>query len=61
MRELKRDELEREFKDRKQISDESVARLERILAEALKAMAEFSRPKVAPLWPGGPGSQGKTD
>jgi hypothetical protein len=58
MRELKRDELEREFKDRKQLSDESVARLERVLAEALKAMAEFSRPKVTPLWPGG---QGKAD
>ena len=58
MRELKRDELEREFKDRKQISDESVVRLERVLSEALKAMAEFSRPKVTPLWPGG---QGKAD
>ena len=58
MRELKRDDLEREFKDRKQISDESVARLERVLSEALKAMAEFSRPKVTPLWPGG---QGKAD
>jgi hypothetical protein len=43
MRELKREDLEREFKDRKQISDESVARLERILSDALKAMVEYSR------------------
>jgi len=61
MRELKREDMEREFKDRKQLSDESAARLERILAEALKAMAEYSRPKVAPFWPGVPGSQGKAD
>lgn len=52
MRELKREDLEREFKDRKQLSDESVARLERVLTEAMRAMAEFSRPKVTPVLPG---------
>lgn len=52
MREIKREDLEREFKERKQLSDESVARLERVLMEALKAIAEFSRPKVAPVIPG---------
>jgi SPFH domain / Band 7 family len=45
MRELKREDLEREFKDRKALTDESAARLERILAEALKAMGEASRPR----------------
>jgi hypothetical protein len=49
MRELKREDLEREFKDRKELSDESVGRLERVLSEALKAMAEFSRPKISPV------------
>jgi hypothetical protein len=52
MREVKREELEREFKDRKQLSDESVARLERVLSDALKAMAEYSRPKVTSTFPG---------
>ena len=53
MRELKREDLEREFKDRKNISDEAAARLERVLSEALKAMAEFSRPKLTTLSLGG--------
>ncbi len=61
MRELKRDDLEREFKDRKQVTDESVARLERVLSEALKAMAEFSRPKITSAFPGFTGGSGKAD
>ena len=52
MREVKREDLEREFKDRKQLSDESVARLERVLSDALKAMAESSRPKITTVVPG---------
>jgi hypothetical protein len=58
MREIKREDLEREFKDRKQLSDESAARLERILSEALKAMAESSRPKITTLYPGVGGGTG---
>jgi flagellar motor switch protein FliG len=46
MHELKREDLEREFKDRKQLSDESAARLERVLTEALKVMAETARAKA---------------
>ena len=61
MREIKREDMEREFKDRKQVSDESVARLERILAEALKAMSEYSRPSAGHFWPDRPGGQGKGD
>lgn len=52
MRELKREDLEREFTDRKKISDEAAARLEKVLTEALRAMADFSRPKVTPIVPG---------
>lgn len=59
MRELKREDLEREFKDRRQLSDESVARLERVLSDALKAMAESSRPKIATVIPGVSFDQGK--
>jgi hypothetical protein len=54
MRELKREDLEREFKERKQLSDDSVVRLERVLTEALKAMAEYSRPKITSVYPGIP-------
>jgi hypothetical protein len=43
MRELKREDLEREFNERKKLSDESAARLERVLSDALKAMSEFSK------------------
>ncbi len=59
MRELKREELEREFKDRRSLSDEAVTRLERVLSEALKAMAEFSRPKGMARWPGEAGDSSK--
>lgn len=59
MRELKREELEREFQERKQLSEESVARLERVLTEAIKAMAEFSRPKIAPVYPTVPSDPGR--
>jgi hypothetical protein len=38
MREVKREDLEREFKERKALSDESAGRLERVLTEALRAM-----------------------
>lgn len=48
MREVKREDLEREFQERKQLSDESVARLERVLAEAMKAIAEQARPHLPP-------------
>jgi hypothetical protein len=60
MRDLRREDLEREYKDRKQLSDESVARLERVLAEALKAMAEYSRPKVASIFPAAPDSESRS-
>ena len=61
MRELKREDLEREFKDRRELSDESAARLERVLSEALNAMAEFSRPKVTPIFPSVSGGTLKPD
>lgn len=38
MREVRREDLEREFKERKAFSDESAGRLERVLTEALKAL-----------------------
>jgi hypothetical protein len=59
MRELKREDLEREFKDRKQLSDESVGRLERVLSDALKAMADYSRPKITSVHPGASSDSGK--
>ncbi len=43
MRELKREDLDRDFRDRRQVADEAAARLERVMADALKSMAEFAR------------------
>jgi hypothetical protein len=39
IREIKREDLEREFRERKALSDESAARLERVLMEAMRAMS----------------------
>lgn len=44
MRDLKREDLEKEFKEHKALTDESAGRLERVLTEALKAMGQSSRP-----------------
>jgi len=59
MREVKREDFQREFDDRKKLSDESAARLEHIISDALKAMAESSRPKISTIYPGFSSESGK--
>jgi selenocysteine-specific translation elongation factor len=52
MSEVRREDLEREFAERKKLSDDSAARLERVLTEALRAMAEQSKSRVQVNMPG---------
>jgi hypothetical protein len=59
MREVKREDFQREFDDRKKLSDESAARLEHIISDALNAMAESLRPKISTVFPGFSSDSGK--
>jgi len=43
MRETKREDLEREFRERKQVMDEAAARLERVMSDALKSVSQFAQ------------------